>query len=86
MAIPLESLIHSTRTVGGALLMVLARAFAMLLRIAGNLVRQVSRVLVHLYDVTIVLPLWVERVAVSARDVSVRGDASPISLQPREET
>jgi hypothetical protein len=86
VAIPLESLIHSTRTMGGALLMVLARGFAMLLRIAGNLVRQASRVLVHLYDVTIVLPLWVERVAVSARDVSVRGDASPISLQPREET
>ena len=63
VAIPLESLIHSARTVGGALLMVLARGFAMLLRIAGNLIRQVSRVLVHLYDVVIVLPLWVERMA-----------------------
>jgi hypothetical protein len=86
VAIPLESLIHSTRTVFGALLMVLARGFAMLLRIAGNLIRQISRVLVHLYDVVIVLPLWVERVAKGARGASVRRDAAPISLQPREET
>jgi hypothetical protein len=87
VAIPLESLIHSARTVGGALLMVLARGFAMLLRIAGNGIRQASRVLVHLYDVVIVLPLWVERVAVGARGApSVRRDAAPITLQPREET
>jgi hypothetical protein len=86
VAIPLESLIHSTRTVGGALLMVLARGFAMLLRIAGNLIRQASRVLVHLYDVIIVLPLWVERMAKGARSAPTRSDAAPISLQPREET
>jgi hypothetical protein len=86
VAIPLESLIHSARTVGGALLMVLARGFAMLLRIAGNLIRQTSRVLVHLYDVVIVLPLWVERMAVGARSASARRNAAPVSLQPREET
>jgi hypothetical protein len=86
VAIPLESLIHSARTVGGALLMVLARAFAMLLRIAGNGIRQASRVLVHLYDVVIVLPLWVERVAVGTRATSARSNAAPITLQPREET
>jgi hypothetical protein len=86
VAIPLESLVHSTRTVFGALLMVLARGFAMLLRIAGNGFRQLSRVLVHLYDVVIVLPLWVERVAKGARSAPPRADAAPISLQPREET
>jgi hypothetical protein len=86
VAIPLESLIHSARTVGGALLMVLARGFAMLLRLAGNLIRQVSRVLVHLYDVVIVLPLWVERMAKGARSATVRSDPPPITLQPREET
>jgi len=86
VAIPLESLIHSARAVGGALLMVLARGFAMLLRIAGNGIRQASRVLVHLYDVVIVLPLWVERVAMGARVASARSPAAPITLQPREET
>jgi len=86
VAIPLESLIHSARTVGGALLMVLARGFALLLRIAGNLIRQASRVLVHLYDVAIVLPLWVERMASGARGAPARSDAGSITLQPREES
>jgi hypothetical protein len=86
VAIPLESLIHSSRTVFGALLMVLARTFAMLLRIAGNLIRQTSRVLVHVYDVLIVLPLWVERAAKGARSAPGRTDTSVITLQPREET
>jgi hypothetical protein len=66
--------------------MVLARGFALLLRIAGNLIRQASRVLVHLYDVAIVLPLWVERMASGARVAPPRSDASSITLQPREES
>jgi hypothetical protein len=61
IAIPLESMIHSARTVGGMLLMALVRAVALTLRIASQVVRQTSRVLVHLYDVAIVLPLLAER-------------------------
>jgi hypothetical protein len=61
VAIPLESLIHSTRTVGGALLVMLVRAFAFILRVLGNLARHLSRVLISLYDVVIVLPLLLER-------------------------
>ncbi len=61
VAIPLESLIHSTRTVGGALLVTLVRTFAFILRVLGNLVRHLSRMLISLYDVVIVLPLLLER-------------------------
>src|SRR5436190_7838276 len=61
IAIPLESLIHSARTVGGVLLTVLVRALALVLRVAGQAVRQASRVLIRLYDVAIVLPLLAER-------------------------
>jgi hypothetical protein len=61
VAIPLESLIHSARTVGGALSVTLIRALAFVLRILGNFARQLSRVLVSLYDVIIVLPLLLER-------------------------
>ena len=63
IAIPLESLIHSSRTVGGAALMALVRTVAMALRVAGGVVRQLSRVLIRLYDVAIVVPLLVERLA-----------------------
>ena len=67
IAIPLESLIHAARTVGGVLLMALVRATALVLRIAGQAVRQASRVLIHLYDVAIVLPLLAERLFTGSR-------------------
>ena len=79
VAIPLESFVASARTVGGAALVVLARGAAFALRLAGNLVRSLSRVVITLYDVVIVLPLLVERllskkqnVAVDDEDLAVR--------------
>ncbi len=61
VAIPLESLIHSGRTVGGVFLGALVRAAAFALRFAGNVARHASRVLIRLYDVAIVVPLLIER-------------------------
>lgn len=61
VAIPLESFIASARTVGGALLVILMRTLAVLLRVVGNTMRQLARVLATLYDIVIVLPLMVER-------------------------
>jgi hypothetical protein len=65
VAIPLESLIHSSRTVGGTLLAALVRASAFALRFAGNVARHLSRVLIRLYDVAIVVPLLIERLVKS---------------------
>jgi hypothetical protein len=67
IAIPLESLIHSARTVGGVALIALVRGLAVLLRVLSQVVRQASRVLVRLYDVAIVVPLLAERFARQAR-------------------
>ncbi|HEY5897273.1 MAG TPA: hypothetical protein VIV54_06895 [Burkholderiales bacterium] len=67
IAIPLESLIHSARTVAGVLLMALVRTLALLLRIASQVVRQMSRLLIHFYDVLIVLPLLAERLVTGSR-------------------
>jgi hypothetical protein len=61
IAVPLESLIHASRTVGGVMLTALVRAVAFGLRLLGNVTRQASRVLIRLYDVAIVVPLLVER-------------------------
>ena len=61
IAIPLESLIHSARTVGGVLLIALVHGAALLMRIAGQAVRHASRILTRLYDVAIVLPLLAEQ-------------------------
>jgi hypothetical protein len=61
IAIPLESLIHSSRTVGGVFFLALLRSLALLLRVLGSVARQMSRVLIKLYDVVIVVPLLAER-------------------------
>ena len=67
IAIPLESLIHSGRTVGGAMLLAGVRAAAFLLRVGGTVARQTSRVLVRTYDVVIVVPLLIERLVKGQR-------------------
>jgi len=67
VAIPLESFIYSLRTVGGSLLVTLVRVAGFILRVLSNLVRQLCRVLIALYDVTIVLPLLIERVVKATR-------------------
>src|SRR6266480_3730174 len=66
VAVPLESFVYSLRTVGGAFLVMLIRATAFVLRVLGNLVRQLCRVLIGIYDVAIVLPLLVERLVKTA--------------------
>jgi hypothetical protein len=67
IAVPLESLIHSARTVGGVLALALVRAAALALRIAGQAARHASRVLIRLYDVAIVLPLLAEHLVRAPR-------------------
>ncbi|HKI65285.1 MAG TPA: hypothetical protein VKA16_11770 [Burkholderiales bacterium] len=80
VAVPLESFIHSARTVGGALLANLVAALAFALRILSNLVRQASRALVHAYDVLIVLPLLIEHAVHSLRGGAPEGAAPPVDV------
>jgi len=67
IAIPLESLIHSSRTVGGVFLAAAVRALAFALRLAGSIAKHACKVLIRLYDVAIVLPLLAERLVRGAR-------------------
>jgi hypothetical protein len=74
VAVPLESFVYSTRTVGGAALVMVVRIAGFVLRVLGNLVRSLCRVLTTLYDVLIVLPLLAERLVLAAR--AGRGEAA----------
>ena len=67
IAIPLESLIHSGRTVGGVFFLAFLRSAAFLLRVCSNVARQMSRVFIRLYDVAIVVPLLAERFVKGSR-------------------
>jgi hypothetical protein len=78
VAIPLESFMHSARTVGGAALVMLVRVLAFVLRVLGNLVRQLCKVLTTLYDVTIVIPLLIERMVKTARSGDEAAESRPV--------
>jgi hypothetical protein len=78
VAIPLESFIHSFRTVGGALLVMLVRVAGFILRVLGNVVRHLTRVFIAVYDVAIVVPLLIERVV-----KATRGSTDDDAREPR---
>lgn len=61
VAIPLESFVHSTRTVLGLLGVVLLRALAYVLRLIGNVAQHAGSVMRAVYDLLIFVPLWIER-------------------------
>ncbi|HZR67958.1 MAG TPA: hypothetical protein VFB01_02770 [Burkholderiales bacterium] len=67
VAIPLESFIHSSRTVLGVAVVALLHALAFVLRVLGNLARHSSRVLITLYDVVVMLPLLIEHLVRGGR-------------------
>lgn len=60
VAIPLESFIHSMRTVLGVLAIWCLRIIEWLLRLCGDIVRFMGNVLIHIYDFIIFAPLWIE--------------------------
>ena len=60
VAIPLESFVHSFRTVAGSVMAALMRWIAFVLRLLGNISLHIGKLLVNLYDLLIFPPLWVE--------------------------
>ena len=67
VAIPLESMVHSLRTVIGVLLVQTMRGIGFVLRFIGVLFKRFARVLELVYDLPIVIPLLIERWVVSMR-------------------
>jgi hypothetical protein len=73
VAIPLETFVHSLRTVLGLLAIALLRFTRVILRLAGNLLLQAGTALVRLYDIPIFMPLWIE----TARARQVKRSSQP---------
>ena len=67
VAIPLESFIHSTRTVLGSLAMFGLRSLAVICRLIGNIAHQFGKIMLGLYDIIIFLPLKLEELLKSRR-------------------
>ena len=60
VAIPLETFVHSLRTVVGLLGIALLRITALLLRLLGNAFRYLGTLAEQLYDLPLFIPLWLE--------------------------
>jgi hypothetical protein len=67
VAIPLESVVHSLRTVIGVLLVQTMRGLGFVLRFTGVVFRRFAKVLELSYDILIVIPLMLERWVVAFR-------------------
>lgn len=61
VAIPLETFVHSLRTVLGIISIGFLRALAWMLRLLGNISRFAGVAIVNIYDLLIFAPLWIER-------------------------
>jgi hypothetical protein len=60
VAIPLETFVHSLRTVVGLLGIGLLRFLRLVLKLTGGLFVHLGTALVRVYDIAIFLPLWIE--------------------------
>ena len=60
VAIPLETFVHSLRTVVGLLALSVLRALALVLRVFGNLLLYFGKLLKQAYDLPLFEPLWIE--------------------------
>jgi len=60
VAIPLETFVHSLRTVLGLLVIGLLRLGNLVLKVLGSLFLHLGSAFVRLYDILIFMPLWIE--------------------------
>ena len=70
VAIPLETFVHSMRTVIGVVGIGLLGIIALLMRVLGNAFRYGANFLQKLYDLLIIVPLWIEHMVLRKRQGS----------------
>jgi len=85
VAIPLETFIHSLRTVLGLIGIGCMRALALLLRVFGNGMRHIGTLLERLYDLPLFVPLWIEsRVAGNQSQPALPEEPRPAAWREQE--
>jgi hypothetical protein len=67
VAIPLESFIHSARTVSGLLGVWLLHMLVVFIRFTGNVINGISKTIINAYDLLIFIPLKVENALINKR-------------------
>jgi len=75
VAIPLETFVHSLRSVLGILGVLVLRLLASVFRILGNVLYHIGGMLIRLYDLIIFAPLWLEGRITAGRSTSTGSTA-----------
>lgn len=74
VAIPLETFVHSLRTVLGIVSIGFLRALTWILRLLGNISRFAGLAIVNIYDLLIFAPLWIERMFKARQTVTEKAE------------
>jgi hypothetical protein len=71
VAIPLETFVHSLRTVIGLVAIAFLQVLALALRVVGNASRHIGVLAARVYDLPLFVPLWIEtRMRAAAREAA----------------
>jgi hypothetical protein len=74
VAIPLETFVHSLRTVIGLIAISFLRTLSLALRLLGNIFLYMGVLLKQIYDIPLFVPLWLEeRLARKAEEAGLSG-------------
>ena len=84
VAIPLETFVHSLRTVMGVIAIGVLRLLALLLRILGNGSRHLGTLIQQVYDLFLFVPLWIETRMAAAAAAEAAEDAAEAASSGRE--
>jgi len=81
VAIPLESFIHSSRTVIGIAVVNIVRVFVYVSNLLMQLTEQVGRISTHAYDMVIFLPLTIEQLGRHYKATREKGEKSYVDIE-----
>ena len=81
VAIPLESFIHASRTVIGLAGASVVRVLAYATKMTGQMMYQAGRIMIHVYDVVIFLPLSIEQLVRNGKGARDSDDADEIIVK-----
>ena len=84
VAIPLETFVHSLRTVLGLVAIAVMRAISLILRVLSSGFRHVGTLIERLYDLPLFLPLWLES-RVSQRPPRAEAEEVSVPLPATQE-
>jgi len=84
VAIPLETFVHSLRTVMGVIAIGVLRLLALVLRILGNGARHLGTLMQQVYDLFLFVLLWIETRMAAAAAAEAAEDAAEAASSVRE--